>query len=216
MTGMGHAVVEQTTPTGTRQTTHGDRLDMHFQMAAKSATQVSGRSDPKAAVAPGEAMQIQSATVEGHVILNQQPVAKHGEAAPQPLQATAGRAVYEESGEWLHLTQNPRVVNGGLELTADKLDLSQATGDAFARGRVKATWLGGNTSEAQAEGASGTGSNRNSGKTKANPDTVLRLPVLSPAGTPETTSTDSANTGSIMDQRKANAQRDDTTRGGRE
>jgi membrane protease subunit HflK len=53
-------------------------------------------------------------------------------------------------------------------------------------------------------------------KTKANPDTVLRLPVLSPAGTPETTSTDSANTGSIMDQRKANAQRDDTTRVGRE
>jgi lipopolysaccharide export system protein LptA len=170
MTGIGHAVVEQTTPTGARQTTLGDRLDVRFQMTAKSAPHANGKSDLKATGAPGDTTQIQSATVEGHVVLTQQPVAKHGEAAPQPLQATAGRAVYAESGEWLHLTENPRVVNGGLELTADKLDLSQATGDAFARGRVKATWLGSAPGEGQAAGNSDPGRNRNTVKARANSD----------------------------------------------
>jgi lipopolysaccharide export system protein LptA len=49
--------------------------------------------------------------------------------------------VYEENGEWLHLTVNPRVEDGGLQLTADKVDVSQQSGDAFAHGNVKATWL---------------------------------------------------------------------------
>ena len=62
-------------------------------------------------------------------------------AQPQPpLRATAGKAVYEGTGEWLHLTMSPRVVNGGLELTADKVDVSRQSGDAFAHGNVKATW----------------------------------------------------------------------------
>ena len=62
--------------------------------------------------------------------------------APATLRATAGRAVYEGAGEWLHLLVNPRVESGALQLTADKLDISQASGDAFARGNVKATWTG--------------------------------------------------------------------------
>ena len=45
-------------------------------------------------------------------------------------------------GEWLHLTGSPRVEDGGLQLTADKVDVSQASGDAFAHGNVKATWFG--------------------------------------------------------------------------
>jgi lipopolysaccharide export system protein LptA len=150
MTGTGHAVVEQTTPTGTRQTTHGDRLDVHFHSAAKGAPHAAAEPVLRANAEPHDPMQIQSATVDGHVILTQQQAAKPGSAPPDPLEATAGRAFYEDSGEWLHLTLNPRVVSGGLELTADKLDLSQATGDAFAHGRVKATWLGAISADGQA------------------------------------------------------------------
>src|SRR5208337_4163646 len=58
----------------------------------------------------------------------------------------AGKAVYEGGGEWLHLTLNPRIVNGGLELTADKMDVSRQSDAAFARGNVKATWAGGESS----------------------------------------------------------------------
>jgi lipopolysaccharide export system protein LptA len=92
--------------------------------------------------------EIQSATVDGHVVLVQQPAArrdpasKPGVPAEAPLRATAGRAVFEAAGEWLHLTIEPRVENGGLQLTANRLDISQASGDAFARGNVKATWAG--------------------------------------------------------------------------
>ena len=57
------------------------------------------------------------------------------------MRATAGQAVYEGAGEWLHLTVNPRVEDGAMQLTADKIDVSQESGDAFAHGNVKATWL---------------------------------------------------------------------------
>jgi lipopolysaccharide export system protein LptA len=59
------------------------------------------------------------------------------------MRATAGQAVYEGAGEWLHLTQSPRVTDGGLQIAADRIDVSQVSGDAAARGNVKATWLGG-------------------------------------------------------------------------
>ncbi len=57
------------------------------------------------------------------------------------MRATSGQAVYEGAGQWLHLTASPRVEDGGLQLTADKVDVSQESGDAFAHGNVKATWL---------------------------------------------------------------------------
>ena len=64
------------------------------------------------------------------------------------MHAWAGKAVYEGTGEWLHLTLSPRVEDGGMELTADKVDVSQQSGDAFAHGNVKATW----TSQAASAG----------------------------------------------------------------
>jgi lipopolysaccharide export system protein LptA len=86
---------------------------------------------------------VQTAELDGHVVLFQQPAAKPGAQPQPPLRATAGKAVYEGAGEWLHLTMNPRIVNGGLELTADKVDVSRQSDDAFAHGNVKATWSGG-------------------------------------------------------------------------
>jgi len=161
MTGNGNAFVEQTTPTGTRQTTHGDRLEVHFQAANKLDSHAANKSPAPNATPSGEAMQIHSAIVDGHVVLTQQPAPKSGSAPADPLQATAGRAVYEDSGEWLHLTLSPRVLNGGLEMTANKLDISQATGDAYAHGNVKASWLGG----AAVDGKANSRARENSART---------------------------------------------------
>jgi lipopolysaccharide export system protein LptA len=130
MTGSGHATMEQITQQGARQTTSGDRLEAHFSGGAK--VDAHGHA----------AAQVESATVTGHVVLVQQPSAKSSGSAQQALRATAGRAVYEGTGEWLHLTASPRVDSGGVQISADRLDVSQDSGDAFAHGNVKATWLG--------------------------------------------------------------------------
>ncbi len=134
MTGVGHASIEETTATGTRQTTTGDRLEAHFATA--------GETKGGAKSGQGGATQVQSAVVDGHVVLTQMPAAKPGAQPQAPLRATAGRAVYESTGEWLHLTLSPRVENGGFQLTADKVDVSHDSGDAFAHGNVKATGCG--------------------------------------------------------------------------
>jgi lipopolysaccharide export system protein LptA len=130
MNGVGHASVEETTETGTLQKTSGDRLTAHF-----------AASTPSAKRGPGGEAQLQSATVEGRVVLTQTPAARPGAPPPAPMHATAGRADYEGQGEWLHLTVTPRVEDGALQLTADKVDVSRASGDAFAHGNVKASWM---------------------------------------------------------------------------
>ncbi|MGA3083003.1 MAG: LptA/OstA family protein, partial [Terracidiphilus sp.] len=130
MHGVGHASIEETTEAGARQTTSGDRLEAHFVASAEPGT----KRD-----AAGEG-QVQSATVEGHVVLTQTPVAKPGAPPPATLRATAGRADYAGSGEWLHLTLSPRIEDGAMQLTADKVDVSRASGDAFAHGNVKVSW----------------------------------------------------------------------------
>ncbi|MGB6742889.1 MAG: LptA/OstA family protein [Terracidiphilus sp.] len=143
MTGVGHASMEQTTATGTHQIATGDRLETRFApvSGAKPA------SKPGPATAAAAPSQVQSAALDGHVTLVQQPAPKPGALQPQPaqpqpmLRATAAHAVYEGAGQWLHLTGSPRVVDGGLELTAEKIDVTQESGDAFAHGDVKATWM---------------------------------------------------------------------------
>ena len=146
ISGFGHASIEQTTPAGVRQTTSGDRLVVSFAAGEAGRQKAGGnRSGP---------VQIASANVEGNVVLEQWPAAKPGAAAPAALRATGERAAYEGAGEWLHLTGSPHVEDGGLELEADRIDVSQASGDAFAHGNVKATWL---ESEAGKTGAAPTG-----------------------------------------------------------
>jgi len=84
--GVGRVMVEETTATGARQTTSGDRLEAHFQ----AIDGPKHRQDSPA--------QVQSASVEGHVVLTQSPAAKSGAVPPATLQATAGRADYQASG----------------------------------------------------------------------------------------------------------------------
>jgi len=134
MTGVGHAAIEDTTASGAIETAGGDRLVAHFAAVAR------GPGSSGGAALSGE-RQIQSAVLEGHIVMVEQPSQKPGAQPEPPMRATAGRAVYEGQGEWLHLTMSPRVADGAIELTAEKIDVSQASGDAFAQGNVKATWL---------------------------------------------------------------------------
>jgi len=133
MTGRGDAAIAETTATGTRQTTSGDVLVAHLKEVGDAKQ--SSRSGN------GGETQVESATVDGNVVLTQQPPAKAGTAQPL-LRATAGHAEYDNAGQLLHLTENPRVTDGGLEMTAIKMNVSQESGDAFALGNVKATWTG--------------------------------------------------------------------------
>jgi len=141
MTGTGHASFSETTGNGANQSAAGDRIDARFAPGSASA-------DGGASV---ENVQVQSADLDGHVTLVQEPsAAKPGAQSQSPLRATAGKAVYEGTGQWLHLTLSPRVENGGMQVAADKIDISQLSGDAFAHGNVKVTWLNSNGKPASA------------------------------------------------------------------
>lgn len=136
LTGVGHASVEETNAAGARQTSTADRLEARF---AQPGSQGSGEANSGSAQKSAD--QIQSALLNGHVVMTQEPAPKAGAAEPAQLHAWAGRAVYDGEGEWLHLTEGPRVEDGGMQMTAEKIDVSHASGDAFAHGNVKATWL---------------------------------------------------------------------------
>jgi lipopolysaccharide export system protein LptA len=156
LVGTGHAEMEQTTATGAQQTASGDRLEAQFRdqgtegprepesRGRGSVQSPVSRSRPGAPNSSGTAgaPDVETAELDGHVVLFEQPAAKPGAQPQPPLRATAGKAAYEGTGEWLHLTMNPRIVNGGLELTADRVDVSRESGDAFAHGNVKATETG--------------------------------------------------------------------------
>jgi lipopolysaccharide export system protein LptA len=142
MIGIGNARMEETSATGTHETASGDRVDAHFAAAPKvSPAERNAAALNRSGHESSGAGQIQSAMLDGHVVLTQDPAARQGAQPEASLRATAGHAVYEGTGEWLHLTVNPRVEDGGLQLTADKVDVSRDSGDAFAHGNVKATWL---------------------------------------------------------------------------
>ena len=147
MSGVGHAAIDQTTPAGVKQSTSGDRLEVHMAATSKSGPQEAGKAKSKTDTASADANQVQSATVDGHVVLTQHPAPKPGRQEESPLRATAGHAVYEGAGEWVHLTIHPRIEDAGLQVVADKVDISQASGDAFAHGNVKATWQNDNKSK---------------------------------------------------------------------
>jgi lipopolysaccharide export system protein LptA len=158
MSGIGHASLEETNAAGTRQTSTGDRIEAHFAPARGT-----GGAGVKSGSGQSGAGQIQSAVLDGHVVLTELPAAKPGAATPAPLRAWAGRAVYDGAGEWLHLTLNPRVEDGLMQMTADRIDVSHASGDAFARGNVKATWLDSGSVKAAGSGKAGEQSTAGNG-----------------------------------------------------
>jgi lipopolysaccharide export system protein LptA len=139
MTGRGHTTMTEVSAAGVQQSMSGDLLVAHLASAESVAAKKASQGG----------MQIESATVDGNVVLIQQPPAKNGVAQPE-VRARANHGEYANSGQWLHLTGNPRVTDGGLEITADKLNVSQQSGDALAQGNVKGTWAGDGRPESNA------------------------------------------------------------------
>jgi lipopolysaccharide export system protein LptA len=151
LVGVGHASLEQTTAPAkgspVQQGMSGDRIDARFApVAGKKMGLQQGLQE------------IRSATIDGNVTLTEQEAASGGKAATM-LRATSAHAVYEGAEERLHLTGNPRIEESGLELTADTVDVSQASGDAMARGNVKATWMESAENAPRGAGMAGLGGN---------------------------------------------------------
>ncbi len=155
LTGTGHASIEDTTQSGDRQTATGDRFQAFFAARPAAPAAAAGSTPPAAVCRPDSAGQaerseatptepeeVQSAILEGHVVIVDQPARKSGAEPQPPLHATAGRADYESDGQWMRLTVNPRVEDGGMEMTAERVEVSRQSGEAFAYQKVKATWMG--------------------------------------------------------------------------
>jgi lipopolysaccharide export system protein LptA len=167
MTGSGHASLQQTTATGAVQTATADHLQARF-VSSSGANSFSTR-------APGSlgATQLEWAQLDGNVALLQQPASSSSASAgssQEPLRATAGRAVYRSQNESLRLTVNPRVRNGSMDLSADTLDISRQSGEALARGNVKATWNGSPGSTDSSQSISKSASQREPASSRASND----------------------------------------------
>ena len=119
MTGVGHAGMEETTATGAMETASGDRLTAKFD--------AQGRAGSGCGYA-----RFSRRCWMGMWCWWSNPRRSPGRRRMPPMRATAGHAVYEGAGKWLHLTVSPRVEDGAMQLTADKVDVSQESGDAFS------------------------------------------------------------------------------------
>jgi lipopolysaccharide export system protein LptA len=137
--GTGHTKIEDLAQDGSTNVSTGDVLHISFVPQGTAPTPIKAR---KPQVAQGS--QIDKAVQEGNVALTQMPAksTKTANGGSQlPLHATAKRAEYDAGDQVLHLTGNPRVNNGEIDLAAQTVDYRRDTGDANAKGDVKATYL---------------------------------------------------------------------------
>jgi lipopolysaccharide export system protein LptA len=102
--------------------------------------------------------EIASVQQTGHVGITQEPAPPRAGTGPQrqagPIRAAADRADYDGQSQVLHLSGAPRIHDGGLDMTANQIDFSRASGDAFAHGDVKASWTGRDGTDASMPGSS--------------------------------------------------------------
>jgi lipopolysaccharide export system protein LptA len=156
--GNGHASFLERTAAGVRQSSTSDQLEVHFvppaAVAANSATQSAAHpqaTSPAASKSQTAVSEIESVVETGHVVLIQEPPqnaenraghAGGATVAPSGVRATANRADYDGQSQVLHLTGTPRVRDGELDMTANRIDFARLTGDAFAHGDVRASWAG--------------------------------------------------------------------------
>ncbi len=137
--GSGHTKIEDLAQDGSMNISTGDVLHMSFVPQGNAPASTKSRKPPTT-----QGSQIDTAVQEGNVVLTQTP-AKNSKAAngdsQLPLHATAKQAEYHAADQILHLTGNPRINNGEIDLAAQTVDYHRDTGDASAKGDVKATYL---------------------------------------------------------------------------
>ncbi len=117
-------------------------------------SQMRGAPDSRiVSVVPGEAEKVSTARRlvvnfapgGGAADILQEGEVRYEEAAANPHEpggrkAFGERARYSVDDESLTLTGAPRVIDGGMTLTADSIRFNRLTGDAFAQGSVKTTY----------------------------------------------------------------------------
>ncbi len=137
--GTGRTRIDQTSPTGEVRTSSGDTLHATLlPPGAKTASSTSG--------------QLQTAMQMGHVIVTQHVPASavHAAAgstpADQDTRATAQRADFDGATQRLVLTGTPVVTGTGVQLAADRVSLTQTSGDTDATGSVRGTFVQQNNS----------------------------------------------------------------------
>ena len=125
--GSGHTKIEDLAKDGASNVSTGDILHVTFQQPGAS-----------------QSSQIDTAVQQNNVTLTQTPArnarTKDG-SAPLPLHATAQRAEYDAAHQLILLTGSPRINNGEVDLAAQSVDYHRDSGDATAKGDVKATYL---------------------------------------------------------------------------
>jgi lipopolysaccharide export system protein LptA len=132
--GFGHTQMVSLGRDGATNTSQGDVL--HLTFAPQPATPAGSKG-----AATGPESQIETAVQDGHVVLVQTPGTQAGDD-PQAMTAYAGHAEYHAADRIVHLSGNPRLIDGQtLQLASDQIDYHQDSGDATATGDVKATYL---------------------------------------------------------------------------
>ncbi len=137
--GSGHTKIVDLAQDGATNISTGDTL--HITFTPQNQSPAPARAHATSTV---QASQIETAVQEGNVSLTQTPAktAKPANGNAQlPLHATANRAEYHEGDQVLHLTGEPRINNGVIDLTAQTVEYHRDSGDARAKGGVKATYL---------------------------------------------------------------------------
>ena len=80
-----------------------------------------------------------------------------GEDASRQMQAFSDRARYATADQMVTLTGNPRVTGQSMTTTAQTVRINRTTGEAFAQGDVKSTYISQGTSQGTSNGNSGGG-----------------------------------------------------------
>jgi len=112
---------------------HGEHNARIVFSATGEPDKVSSSDEIIAQFAPGGG--IASLTQRGHFDFQQ---AASGKTPAQ--HATADRGTYTPDNESLALAGEPRIVDGGMTITAQQIRVNRRTGDAFAQGDVKTTY----------------------------------------------------------------------------
>lgn len=144
---------------GDQNTGSSDQLEVRFLPPEAGYAGTEGKSAPKEGL---QTSRIASLVQTGHVVLTQQAGSNNGMSSGQSMvRAVAERSDYSGTNQMLHLSGSPRIRDEGMDLSADRIDLSRASGDGFARGNVHVSWLSSGAGTADAPGGSlfGTGEN---------------------------------------------------------
>ncbi|PWC21862.1 FtsH protease activity modulator HflK [Brenneria roseae subsp. roseae] len=186
-------------------------LDVNFQ-AARPPEEVKAAFDDAIAARENEQQYIREAEAYANEV---QPRA-NGQAQRilEEARAYKTRTVLEAQGEVARFARVLPEYKAAPEITRERLYIETMERVLSHTRKVLVNDKGGNLMVLPLDQMlRGSGSDDNTQSNSANP---LRLPATSGSSGASTSQTRSSNNGNIMDQRRANAQRDDITRVGRE